>query len=67
MFFFMGGCDVGGYWLSGMLDEVVLYDRALSEGEISELIEDGMAVALDVQPGGKLVTTWSDIKTRATR
>ena len=61
-FFFIGGCDVGGYWMSGAIDEVVLYDRALSEKEISELIEDGMLVALDVQPGGKLVTTWSQIK-----
>ena len=65
--FFIGGCDIGGYWMSGSIDEVVLYDRPLSEQEISELIEDGMSVALDVQPGGKLVTTWSEIKARATR
>ena len=65
--FFIGGCDVGGYWMSGIIDEVVLYDRSLSENEINELIEDGMSVALDVQPGGKLVTTWSQIKARAAR
>ena len=63
--FFIGGCDVGGYWMSGIIDEVVLYDRSLSEKEINDLIEDGMSVALDVQPGGKLVTTWSRIKGQA--
>ena len=61
-FLFIGGCDIGNYWMTGTIDEVVLYDRALSEKELNELIEDGMSVALDVQPGGKLVTTWSRIK-----
>lgn len=65
--FFIGGCDIGNYWMSGSIDEVVLYDRALSEKEINELMEDGMSVALDVQPGGKLVTTWSQIKGQAAR
>lgn len=61
-FLFIGGCDIGGYWMTGTIDEVVLYDRALSEKELNELMEDGMSVALDVQPGGKLVTAWSRIK-----
>lgn len=61
-FLFIGGCDIGNYWMTGTIDEVVLYDRALSEKELNELMEDGMSVALDVQPGGKLVTTWSRIK-----
>ena len=65
--FFIGGCDIGGYWMTGTIDEVVVYNRALSEKELSELIEDGISVALDVQPGGKLVTTWSQIKTRSNR
>ena len=61
-FLFIGGCDIGNYWMTGTIDEVVLYDRALSEQELNELMEDGMSVALDVQPGGKLVTTWSRLK-----
>ena len=64
---FIGGCDIGNYWMTGVIDEVVLYDRSLSEKEINELIEDGMVVTLDVQPGGKLVTTWSQIKAQAAR
>lgn len=65
--FFIGGCDIGGYWMSGVIDEVVLYARALSEGEINDLMDDGVSVALDVQPGGKLVTTWSQLKARTAR
>ena len=63
-FLFIGGCDIGNYWMTGTIDEVVLYERALSEKELNELMEDGMSVALDVQPGEKLVTTWSRLKTR---
>lgn len=63
-FLFIGGCDIGNYWMTGTIDEVVIYNRALSEQEINELMEDGMEVTLDVQPGGKLGTTWSRIKTR---
>ena len=39
-FLFIGGCDIGNYWMTGTIDEVVLYDRALSEKELNELIED---------------------------
>ena len=63
-FLFIGGCDIGNYWMTGTIDEVVLYNRALSEKELNELMEDGMEVTLDVEPGGKLVTTWSRLKTR---
>ncbi len=65
--FFIGGCDIGGYWMSGTIDEIVLYDRPLSENEINELRDDGISVALDIQPNGQLVTTWSQIKANATR
>ena len=43
--FFIGGCDIGNYWMSGTIDEVVLYDKALSEKELNELMEDGISVA----------------------
>lgn len=64
---YIGGCDIGNYWMTGTIDEVVLYDRALSEAEIAELIENGMFSVTPVEPAGKLVTTWSQIKTKATR
>lgn len=65
-FFYIGGCDIGNYWMSGTIDEVLLYDRALSEDEINDLMDKGITDSLDVKPGGKLVTTWSQIKTNAT-
>ena len=66
-FLFIGGCDIGNYWTTGAIDEVVLFSRALDEGEINELMNKGITDALDVKPGGKLVTTWSQIKVRATK
>ncbi len=66
-FLFIGGCNIGNYWMSGTIDEVVLYDRALSETEINDLMKNGIENALDVKPGGKLVTTWSRIKSRSTQ
>ena len=64
---YIGGCDIGGYWMTGAIDEVAVYNRALSQEEISELIADGLASATPVEPASKLVTTWSRIKTEATR
>lgn len=65
-FLFIGGCGIGNYWMTGTIDEVVIYNKALSEDQINELMQKGITDALDVQPGGKLVTTWSRIKAKAT-
>ena len=48
----------------GMLDEVRLYDRALSEKEVSNNLE---AEGLAVEPAGKLSLTWGQIKAAAGR
>ena len=48
----------------GMLDEVRLYDRALSEKEILNNME---AEGLAVEPAGKLSLTWGQIKAAAGR
>ncbi len=64
---YIGGCDIGNYFMTGTIDEVALYDRALSMDEIAELIDDGIASVTPVEPGGKLVTTWSQIKAKATK
>ncbi len=64
---YIGGCDIGNYWMTGSIDEVVLYNRALDENEINELMTKGIIDALDVKPGGKMVTTWSQIKSNRTQ
>ncbi len=48
----------------GMLDEVRLYDRALSEKEVLNNME---AEGLAVEPAGKLSLTWGQLKTAASR
>lgn len=48
----------------GMLDEVRLYDRALSEKEILNNLQ---AEGLAVEPAGKLSLTWGQIKAAARR
>jgi hypothetical protein len=54
------GPDTDSYF-DGIIDEVVLYDRALSADEIAELMTEGMPTAA-VRPAGKLVKTWAEIK-----
>ena len=46
-------------WFDGLIDEVAVYNRALSEDEISQnFAADGLAV----QPTNKLALTWGEIK-----
>ncbi|MDA1193527.1 MAG: LamG domain-containing protein [Candidatus Poribacteria bacterium] len=47
-------------WFPGRIDEVRVYDRALSDGEIVT----AMGSPLAVNPGGLLSTVWGAIKTR---
>ncbi len=46
---------------SGLLDEFMLFHRALSEKEV-EYLANGPADPFAVDPQGKLSTTWADIK-----
>ncbi len=58
--------DTGNF--NGLIDEVALLDRALSEDEIRTIMDDGLeAGALAVSPKGKATTTWGAIKSRTTR
>ena len=58
--------DTGNF--NGLIDEVALLDRALSEDEIRTIMDDGLeAGALAVSPQGKATTTWAALKSRNTR
>lgn len=46
----------------GSIDDVAIWSRGLSEGEIGELMTSGIPMATAVEPGGKLTTTWGKIK-----
>ncbi len=49
------------YRFLGLIDEVRLYDRVLTEDEIAAVMD---SESLDVEPSGKLAITWGQIKTK---
>ena len=58
--------DTGNF--NGLMDDIALLDRALSEDEIKTIMDDGLeAGALAVSPQGKAATTWGALKSRNTR
>ena len=60
---FIGGCDIGDYWMTGIIDEVVLFNDALSQDEIRKFASNGAkSVLTAVQPAGKLSVIWGKIK-----
>ncbi len=50
--------------LNGMLYDVAIFSVALSEDDISELMDEGLGALLPVEPAGKLATTWGSIKSK---
>jgi len=50
-----------GRWWDGVIDEVVIYNRALSADEVAQLFESP-PVSAGVEPGGKLAATWGWIR-----
>ncbi len=44
----------------GIIDDVAIWNRALTPAEIGEVMANGVPVA--VEPGGKLAVTWGNIK-----
>lgn len=51
-----------GWWFDGILDEVAIYSRVLTEEEIKQDMKEG--ILADVSPLSKLTTTWGSIKTK---
>ena len=61
---FIGARPDGTGTLNGTMDEVALFNKAMSEDEIKSIITDGLRMTTAVDPSGKLTTTWASIKTR---
>ena len=53
----IGKAGDGGF--VGLIDEVMIYGKALSADEVEQIFE---AEGLPVQPQGKLATRWAEIK-----
>jgi len=56
----IGSWGTSGQKFNGIIDEVQVWDRALTESEISQSM--GELTALSVDASGKLTTTWGGIK-----
>ncbi|MCG9128369.1 LamG domain-containing protein [Candidatus Poribacteria bacterium] len=55
-------CDRPDNVFEGMIDEVRLWNRVLTEQEISTYMDQGAKQALSVSPSGKISTTWAQLK-----
>jgi hypothetical protein len=53
----------GGEKFIGRLDEIIFFDRGITEAEIAELMK-GVEAVLPVSPNGLLTTTWGRLKNR---
>ncbi len=54
-----------GRFGAGTVDEVAIFNVALSQDEIQSIMKDGLFFsALAVGPAGKLTTTWADVRTQ---
>jgi hypothetical protein len=52
-------------YFNGLIDDVVIYNRGLTAGEISELKNtDLMSIVVSVEVAGKVTSTWGKIKAR---
>lgn len=51
-----------GWDFSGVLDEVAIFNAALSEDDLNVIMTEGLEKALAVSPIDKLTTTWAHIK-----
>ena len=52
----------GGEKFIGRMDEIIFFNRGITEAEIGELME-GVEAVLPVSPNGLLTTTWGRLKT----
>jgi hypothetical protein len=62
--FYIGGCDIGDYWMTGIIDELALFSEALSEGDVNSLMNGLDKVVIAVDPVEKLTVTWGNAKSR---
>lgn len=58
----IGDCPKYPYQTKGIIDDVGLFNVALTEDEIKSLMDTGLAKYLAVSDSGKLAVTWGQIK-----
>ena len=60
----IGAITPSANFFTGAIDEVGIFNVALSEADIHKIKDKGLSEALYVSDFGKLVSTWSAIKLR---
>ena len=55
----IGGTAESRDWMEGLIDEVRLYNRALTEDEVQESMKDPNVA---IEPAGKIAVAWGEIK-----
>lgn len=58
---FGGGPADNAFWLTGMLDEIEIWDKAMTDDEVQKNFTSP-PIAASVEPNGKLATVWGTIK-----
>lgn len=58
----LGDCPGYPYAVNGVMDDIGLFNVALSQDEIIDIMENGLTTLLAVDPAGKLATIWGSIK-----
>lgn len=49
----------------GIIDEVGIFNVALTEDDVNRVMTEGLSQVLAVSPAGKLATTWASLKNRS--
>ena len=60
----IGSDGFGREFWKGIIDEVALFNSALTEDDIGEIMNKGLSPLLAVSATGKLATTWGKLKSR---
>jgi hypothetical protein len=51
-------------FFDGLIDDAVLFNEALSQEDVQDLMVNGLSATLAVAPAGKAATTWAQIRDR---
>ena len=60
----IGSWEGQNRFYKGLADEIAIFSVALSVDEINDIMVNGLAVVSLVSPAGRLVSTWSHIKSQ---
>jgi hypothetical protein len=61
----IGHREASSHWWMGVEDEMAVFNRALSEKEVLDIMNNGLAKSLGIEAKGKLTTSWGEMKGRA--